>query len=154
MLFNKKLKRKDIAKKFYGYHSKNNINNKNAAINYLNDIINYLNNYTYESNNDFLMLGRKKFVYDEVMDILNGNKKVNDSIYFVLGSLEEFICNNNQVYASDVDKSKWKNEKIMDGKNYAEIRDKNDNYIKNGYICLEEKNIIIDMINKIKSKIV
>lgn len=148
----KKLKRKDIAK-FYGYHSKNNINDKETAINYLNEITNYLNKYSYESNNDFLMLGRKKFVYDEVMDILNGNKKVDDPIYFVLGSLEEFICNNNQVYFSDVDKSKLKNGNIIDGKDYVEIRNKNDNYIKYGYICLEEKEYIISMIKAIKERI-
>lgn len=106
------LKRNYIAK-FYGYHSKNNINDKETATNYLSEITTYLNKYFYESNNDFVMIGRKKFVYDEVMDILDGNKKVENPIYFVLGSLEEFMCNNNFISFGG-----------MSGEDFAKMRDK------------------------------
>ncbi len=144
-----RLKREDLANKFYGYHIKNKINSSDLAINYLNELQDYLNNYDYENDRDFIMGGRKKFVYDEIVEILNGNKSVDDPLYFVLGSLEEFMCNQNQVYAEDVDKSKWKNG-VIDGHDIKELRDKNDRYSNNGIICLEEKEYIDNIINAIK----
>lgn len=139
------MKREEIAKTFYGCHVHNNIKDKETAIRYLNDLTNYLNNYTYQSNNDFLMRGRKKVLYNEAMDILNGKQKVDEPIYFVLGSLTEFMCSDNQIYATDVDKSKWKDGKI-DGKDEIELKNKNDHYIEDGYISLEERNEIMNFI--------
>lgn len=134
-----KLKRKDISDKFYGYHSTNNINDVESASRYLDNIITYLNDYTYESDNNFVMAGRKKFVYDELIEIINGIKKVEEPIYFILGSLEEFICNNNFISSGE-----------LDGKEFFELREKNDNYISKGYISLEEKEYIQKMISSIK----
>ena len=91
------MKRSDIADKFYGYHSKNNINDPKLAINYLDQLIEFLDNYQYESDNDFIMKGNKKSIYDEIVSILDGTKKEENPIYFILGSLEEFICNNNYI---------------------------------------------------------
>ncbi len=153
-MFEKRLKRKTVADKFYGYHYKNNINDPIAANKYLDMLIDFFNKYKFKSDDNFIMAGRKKFIYDEVIEILNGIKKVDNPIYFVLGSLEEFISNPNQVYFEDVDKSKWKQkengQKYIDGKDLAELRAKNGLYSVKGYICLEEKQYILNFINDIK----
>lgn len=128
----------------YGYHSKNNINDEKNALEYLNNIISILTKYSFDSDEDFVLLGRKKVIYDEIIDILKGNKEVDNPIYFVLGSLEEFICNNNFVYMSDGDK--WE-------KGWEDLRTRNDRYSLKNIICLEEKNIIEDIINRIKDYI-
>lgn len=134
-----KLIRKELADKFYGYHSKNKINSSDLTINYLNELQNFLKNYNYENDTDFVMEGRKKFVYDEIMDILNGTQNVNEPLYFVLGSLEEFISNNNFINPST--------------ENYIEVREKNDRYSNKGIICLEEKKYIDNIIEEIKKYI-
>ncbi len=92
------------------------------------------------NNKDFDIGSREKFLYDDVIDILHGNKKVEDPIYFILGSLEEFMCQN-VIYPR------------MSGEELINCRTKNDNYLMNGYICLEEKNCIMEMIEVIKERI-
>jgi hypothetical protein len=49
------------------------------------------------------------------------------------------MSNNNFIYSSET--------------NFAEVKDKNDDYIKNGCICLEEKNYIDNIIKAIKNYI-
>ena len=78
-----KLKRKEVAKMFYGQHTDINIKNKDNVINYLNKLDNYLDNYEYESNPDFVFCGRKKFIYDEIVEIINGTQLVDNPLYFV-----------------------------------------------------------------------
>ncbi len=133
------LKRKDLADKFSGYHIKNNINDVESANNYLDSIIEYLNFFEYKSNDNFVFLGRKKFIYDEIVDILNGKTNVDKPIYFVLGSLDEFMCNSNFIYPSEDD--------------YMNNREKNDKYMADGNICLEEKNCITNIINLMREKL-
>ena len=143
-LFNKskELIRNEIANKFYGKHNEINVENRDSVFNYLNELDNYLNNYQYESNSDFIFCGRKKSIYDEIIEIMNGTKSVDNPIYFILGSLEEFLSNNNVIHVSDSDAL---------GINWNDLRDANDRYISTGVICLEEKNYIDDIINIIKS---
>ena len=129
------LTREELADKFYGYHSKNSINDNMKAFEYLKNIQEFLNNYKYTTDNDFILEGRKKEIYDEIVDILNVNNEVKDPIYFVLGSLEEFMSNNNFIYPSVL--------------NYSEAREKNDRYSSKGIICFEEKEYIEDIINRI-----
>lgn len=133
-----KLTRKELANRFYGYHSKEKIDNSELAINYLNEIQNYLKNYNYDSDPDFIMVGRKKYIYDEIIDIVNGNKSVDNPLYFILGSLEEFMCVQNQIYLENDTK---------------ELREKNDRYSNKGIICLEEKEYINKIIEEIKNYI-
>ena len=135
----KLLKRKEIADKFYGYHSKNSIGTKNMVLDYLNLIKDYLKNYEFKSNHNFVFCGRKKFIYDEINNALNGSQKEKEPLYFVLGSLEEFMSNDNFINVSET--------------NYVEVKAKNDEYIKNGYICLEEKNYIDNIIKAIEEYI-
>ena len=129
---------------FYGYHSKNNIDDKNSTLEYINKINSILSNYSFVSDENFVLLGRKKFIYDEICEILSGTKIVDNPLYFVLGSLEEFICNNNFVYMSDSEH--WE-------KGWEDLRNRNDIYSQKNIICLEEKNVIEDIINRIKSYI-
>ena len=128
----------------YGYHSKNNITNEKSALEYIDNISNAFLKYSFNSDDNFILLGRKKSIYDEINEILSGTKKVDNPIYFVLGSLEEFICNNNVIYISDGEK--WE-------KGWEDLRKKNDTYSFENIICLEEKNVIEDIINKIKDYI-
>ena len=140
----KKLLVRESLSELYGYHSKNNVIDEKSALEYLNNIIQTLSEYSFKSDEKFVLLGRKKIIYDEINDILNGTKKVDNPIYFVLGSLEEFICNNNFVYMSDSEY--WE-------KGWDDLRNRNDIYSKNNIICLEEKNVIEKIINKIKDYI-
>lgn len=128
----------------YGYHSKNNINDEKSALEYIDNISKAFLKYTFKPDNNFIFLGRKKIIYDEINDILKGNKEVDNPIYFVLGSLEEFICNNNFVYMSDGDQ--WE-------KGWEDLRNRNDIYSAMNVICLEEKNIIDNIISEIKNYI-
>ena len=134
-----KLKRKEVASKYYGKHNEINTENRDYVIYYLNEMYNFLNNYEYESNPDFIFCGRKKFIYDEIEEIMNGKKYVDNPVYFVLGSLEEFLSNNNEVHISDSDEL---------GISWNDLRDANDRYISTGIICLEEMEIIKNIIKK------
>lgn len=91
-----------------------------------------MNSFEFESNENFVLCGRKKFIFDEITEILSGDKNVDNPIYFVLGSLEEFICNNNFANISD------DNRELID--KYNEI----------GIICAEEKEYIDKIILSIK----
>ena len=128
----------------YGYHSKSNINDEKSALEYIDNISEAFSKYSFKSDNNFIFLGRKKIIYDEINDILKGNKKVDNPIYFVLGSLEEFICNNNFVYMSDGDQRE---------KGWEDLRNRNDIYSAMNVICLEEKNIIDNIISEIRNYI-
>lgn len=132
----------EVASKYYGKHSNINIEDIDSISNYLNKMESFLNNYEYESSSDFIFCGRKKFIYDEIMKIMNGTKSVDNPIYFVLGSLEEFLSNNNDVHISDSDEIEM---------NWNELRDANDRYISTGVICLEEINYIRRIISLLKN---
>ena len=134
-----RLKRTELANKFFGYHSFNKISNAEDTLDYLYMINEYLNSYKYLSDSNFVFCGRKKLVYDEIMGILSHNIIEKEPLYFVLGSLEEFMSNDNSVFSSD---PLW-----------IENRNKNDAYIKTGYICLEEKEYIYSILLAIKKYI-
>lgn len=145
---NNKLYRTKIAEKLYECRNSDN---------YINDFISTIDEYilkhTFESDDDFIFGGRKKFLYNEFFDYLDNKEKYkfDNPLRFAIGNLEEFICNNNfGTFAEDVDKTKWRDGKIIDDKDIVELRNKNDNYSKKGYICLEEKDYIVEMLNRIK----
>lgn len=96
----------------------------------------------------------EKNIYDEIIRIIRNEQKEKEPLYFVLGSLEEFMCNGNMLNYNDVDKSKWINGKIIDGKDFIELRNKDDLYTNSGYICKQEKQKIIEIIDMIKKYIV
>ena len=126
------LKRDEVSSIYYEKRKKFNIELNAQVAAFLNELAVDLNKYEYLSNNDFIFDGRKKFIYEEIFNILEGKQNESNPVYFVLGSLEEFISNNNHISMGE-----------YDGHYFAEIRDKNDRYISTGVICLEEKNILI-----------
>lgn len=147
---NNKLIRKDLAEKLYKCR-----NSDNYTIDFINIVEEYISKHKFESDKDFIFGGRRKILYDEFYDYLDNKEKhkLNDPVRFAIGNLEEFICNNNHIVAGDVDKSKWKDGKIIDGKDIVELRNKNDRYSAAGYICLEEKEYIVEMLNRIKKEL-
>ena len=151
-----KLKRKDIADKLYEYRKNNDgkLDIKSYTNGFIEIVENFISKSIFESDNDFLMVGRKKFLFDEFNDYLDNKEKhkLENPIRFAIGNLEEFITNNNWVNISDVDKSKWKENKFINGKDFAELRDKNDRYSLAGYICLEEKEYIEKMLNRLRNE--
>lgn len=153
-MFDNRLKRKDLNNKYDYYHVKNKINDKKQALIYLDELLNYLNQFDYYDDDNFIFGGRKKYLYDEIVRIIRNEQKEKEPLYFVLGSLEEFMCNGNMLNYNDVDKSKWINGKIIEGKDFIELRNKDDLYTNSGYICKQEKLKIIEIIDMIKKYIV
>ena len=136
-----RLTRKELANKYFGYHININYDNDKNILDYLNNLTEYLNAYDYLYDVNFTFVSRKKFVYDEIMEILNGEKIIDGNVlYFVLGSLEEFMCNPNFIYPNE-----------FDGKELTELRRKNDIYENSGYISLEEKQYYDKIIASIKN---
>lgn len=153
-MFDNKLKRKDLNNKYDYYHIKNKINDKKQALIYLDELLNYLNQFDYYDDDNFIFGGRKKYLYDEIVRIIRNEQKEEEPIYCILGLLEEFMCNRNKLFWEDVDKDKWINGKIIDGKDFVELRNKDDLYTNSGYICKQEKVKIIEIIDMIKKYIV
>ncbi len=151
-MFGNRLKRKDLSNKYDYYHVKNKINDKKQALICLDELLNYLNQFDYYDDDNFILGGRKKYLYDEIVRIIRNEQK--EPLYFVLGSLEEFMFNGNMLNYNDVDKDKWINGKIINGKDFIELRNKNDLYTNSGYICKQEKLKIIEIIDMIKKYIV
>lgn len=151
-MFGNRLKRKDLSNKYDYYHVKNKINDKKQALIYLDELLNYLNQFDYYDDDNFIFDCRKKYLYDEIVRIIRNEQK--EPLYFVLGSLEEFMFNGNMLNYNDVDKDKWINGKIINGKDFIELRNKNDLYTNSGYICKQEKLKIIEIIDMIKKYIV
>lgn len=110
-MFDRKLKRKDIADKLYDYR-----NSKT----YINDFINIVeetfSKHVFESDSNFIFGGRKKHLYNEFFDYLDNSEKYNldNPLQFAIGNLEEFICNDNYgTFSEDVDTDKWIDNKTI-----------------------------------------
>ena len=139
MFQDKYLYRTEIKNKYFGYHSKNNISNNEKAKKYIDELGKFFRSYKYEEDTNFIMSGRKKYLYEEIFDILDGKKIVYEPLYYVLGAFEEFISNNNYIGPDEA--------------NFAEVSEKNKEYKEKGYICLEERKYIGELLNKINEYI-
>lgn len=133
------LTRKKASNIFTKYRKNITTYSKEEVITFLNNIYIEFNKCQVSSNENFVFAGRKKIIYDELFNVLDGIQKESDPIYFALGTLQEFICDINHIYISDNNKE-----------GYAILREKNDKYSNTGYICFEELNYIYNIINKIK----
>lgn len=132
-----KLKRTLINDKYGSYHMKNNIKTSEFAKKYIKELTSYLNGFDYENDSDFIFEGRRKFLYDEVFKILNGEQIEKNPIYFILGNIDEFMCYPNYITTNIS----------------SELKKKNDDYNKKGYICKEEKDKLIEMLNELNKYI-
>ena len=137
-----RLKRKDIREKLLSI----NHSSEDFEINFVDIVEDCISNRDFKSDENFLFCGRKKFLYDEFYEYLDNKEKhiKENPIRFAIINLEEFICDDNFVFGEDV--------KVIDGKDFVEIRNKNDKYSASGYICLEEKEYIAKMLNRIKKE--
>ena len=146
-----RLKRKDIREKILSI----NHSSEDFEINFVSVVDDYISNHDFKSDEDFLFCGRKKFLYDEFYEYLDNKEKhiKENPIRFAIINLEEFICDDNFISLTmDIDKRYWKNEEKLDGSVVAKLRDRNDKYSASGYICLEEKEYIVEMLNRIKKE--
>ena len=148
-LFNTRATRKEVAEKICKCHNSEN---------YVNDFIKvveeFIAKHKFKSDSEYILCGRKKLLYNEFYDCLDRKKWLDeDPIAFAVGDLKEFICLEcNFISAQDVDKSKWQDGKIILGSDVAELRKKVDSYYIKGYICLEEKEYIVKMLDRLKKE--
>ena len=143
MINEKNLKRKELRDKYVYYYEKNDISDNEHILIFLEGILKYLEEFEYEYDENFVFCGRKKFLYEEIIRIVNGEQKENDPIHFMLGSLNEFMRDDNFVSFGEEEA----------GIGFVELRDKNDLYSKEGVICKQEKTKIEEIINIIKEYI-
>lgn len=110
----------------------------NEYINYFDAIENEINNHIFEIDNRFVTYGRRDFLQKEFEKYLNNNDYLNALI-----NLQEYMCDYTSFLTpADIPKG--------EKRNFHDILKDNDDYFKDGIICLQEKNIIIDMISVFK----
>jgi len=128
-LVNKRIemKKNDITKEEY-----------NDFFTYLENI---LNSYLYEVDPRFVIYGRRNFLHQEYNSFLNNNNYLD-----ALKNLEEYICDYTS-FLTPADVPEYET------RNFHDILKANDDYFKDGIICLQEKNIIIEMINEFRKHI-
>lgn len=107
--------------------------------NAINEINLVIDQYQYENDDRFYTYGRRALVIKE----FNSNVSENN-IKDAFGDLQDII------YCVDFVPLQERDRIIADGLDYEEVLSKMSSYRNDGYICLQEKNIIMDMIIKLK----
>lgn len=107
--------------------------------NLLNDLKTEINNHLLEVDNRFVTYGRRNFLKQQFEDYLNNNSYTDAFM-----NLEEYILGYTS-FLTPGDIPPEENRKFRD------VLMDNDNYFKDGIICLQEKNIIIEMINEFRN---
>lgn len=154
----RELKRDEISKEINDFYVSEKGKNLNS-LELLKCIENEIYSHKYKSNEDYSLIGRKKILTEELEKILNEEdrfeyiKSVCEKDEELLRVLVQFIAEGQSVYPTDVEKTKWINGTTINGKDYSELRKIADRYTLSGIICLEEKNDIIIMIEKIRTDI-
>ena len=161
-MFKKKLNRDTLVDKLIKYDKENHDSNTFFE-DYINIIEQEFSKSKFTSDPDFLMKGRRKFLVEEFYKVLKNeddyNKKncIDNPLYFALGNLKEVLYGLNKINYEDVDKEKWR---LQENGNYEidevyikELRDKDNRYSKKKIICLEEKELIEQMIKDFKNKL-
>ncbi len=103
---------------------------------------NLIENYKYEKDDRFYTFGRRNIVIKE----FNNNileKNINDAY----GNLQDIIN------CDDFLPINVRDEIINKGLDYNKIQNDMNNYKNEGFICLQEKDIIMDMINKLDEQL-
>lgn len=161
-MFKKKLNRDTLVDKLIKYDKENHDSNT-FFDDYINIIEQEFSKSKFTSDPDFLMKGRRKFLVEEFYKVLKNeddyNKKncIDNPLYFALGNLKEILYGLNKINYEDVDKEKWRLQENgnyeIDGVYIKELRDKDNRYSKKKIICLEEKELIEQMIKDFKNKL-
>lgn len=101
-----------------------------------------INQYNYSEDNRFYTFGRRDFVIQEF-----DNNILEKNIANAYGNLQDII------YCDDFLPINVRDEIKNKGLDYNKVQDDMNNYKKEGYVCLEEKEIIVKMINQINGLI-
>lgn len=113
----------------------------------------FLKDYIYESDNNFVISGRRRYLIIEAKGILNnedeyckGNclKGINDKANFVGKNILELSYCDSYPYNTD------ENGNPIDGHEQTKLRDKDKAYSDKGIVSLEEKNIIEELLNDLE----
>lgn len=106
--------------------------------NYFNIIENEMNNHLFEIDNRFVTYGRRDFLQQQF------NKFLDDNNYLdALINLQEYMCD----YTSFLTPKDIPHEETRE---FHDVLKDNDDYFRDGIICLQEKNKIIEMIQEFK----
>ena len=134
-----KLKRDNLIKirDTYIEMKKENISTE-EYINYFNTIENEMNNHLFENDNRFVTYGRRDFLKQEFNRFLNSNNYLDALI-----NLEEYMCD----YTSFLTPADIPQEET---RKFHDVLKDNDDYFRDGIVCLQEKNKIIEMIQEFK----
>lgn len=98
-----------------------------------------LNNFKYKVDNRFVTFGRLNFLKKEILEKLYGN-----DIYGAMINLDEIIRGESHMFSL---------QDIPNDGDFQMLLNKLDKYYKDGYICQQEKEFILEVINIIKSDI-
>lgn len=144
---NKLLKRKTLLKSIELNSIWKKTINLEDALNILNILEEKLSNYKFEIDNDFIMNSRRTALKDMTLERLNSlqysaEKTIKDSMFNFL----EFI--------SDEYDGNWAMTSRELNLPINEVIEKCEKYRKKAIISLQEKDIIIDMITKMKQFII
>lgn len=150
MLFNQKLKRKKlvgIMQTFYNeYQNETDQNRKKELMkNLMLNLEKELNTKKISSDDRFYTYCRREFLRKEFTDKLNKEniKMNNDYLLDAYYNLYDYISNDTWISLSS----------IPNGISAQEVIKKDEEYKKSGVICLQEKEILLDMINELNQAI-
>ena len=147
-LFKSKLRRKKLITRIdqYRENNKNNMIVPDYYLRIIEIIEDEFDRHKFESNLDFFLFGRRKFLVDEFYSCL---EEENINFDFVFGSIVELLMGYNNLQLRDIEEI----SKIFAGYSAIQIIEKDNNYTKCGIICLEEKKCVSKMLCSLKDKL-
>lgn len=113
-----------------------------------------LDEHSFESNSNYIICGRREFLIEESIGVINGNedycksnllKNVNDRARFVIGNIYELTYGDSYPYHY-----MHETRKVVDGSELAKLRDIDTLYTQKGIVSLEEKNVIEDLVIRLE----
>jgi len=147
-IFKSKLRRKKLISKIEQYreNNKNNIIVPAYYLGIIEIIEDEFDRHKFESNLNFFLFGRRKFLVDEFYSCL---EEENINFEFVFGSIVELLMGYNNLQLRDIEEI----SKIFEGYTANQIIEKDTDYTKCGIICLEEKKCVNKMLCSLKDKL-
>ena len=131
---------------------------ENIGFDNISDIIDeikkLLNEHSFKSDSNYIIYGRREFLIEESIGVINGDKEycasnglktANDRARFVIGNIYELTYGDSAPYYH-----LHETRKIVDGSEFVKLSEMDTLYSKKGIVSLEEKNIIDDLITKLE----
>lgn len=119
-------------------------------LDYFKEIENTFDNCVFENDERFVTYGRLDFLHKELIERLNDEKLSKpspnwkdkwDNRLGAFWDLSDYIRGDRHITLSSIPK----------GKNFKDVLIANDQYYDDGLICKEEKEVLLSMINEMKS---